>query len=311
MEVREVLWPDGKKFAFTIFDDTDLATVENVSGVYSHLADLGFRITKSVWPSSPTGKAITGGSTCADRDYLKWVLALQTQGFEIAFHMNSDCTSVRSQTLQGLTRFEYLFGHPPQSMANHSGCRENLYWGEDRLSGVNRLIYRLLTRGRNTGKYVGHVEDDPLFWGDLCAKRIQYCRNFVFPEINTLKVCPFMPYHDDTRPMVNAWFASSEGSERSAFISLLAEANQDRLEEEGGACIVYTHLAVGFWTPSGLDRRYSSLMERLASKNGWFVPVSTLMDYLEAKNGRHVITGRERRKLERRWLAHKFKVGTS
>lgn len=43
-------WPDGKRFAFTIFDDTDHQTLENVPPVYDFLSDLGLRTTKSVWP---------------------------------------------------------------------------------------------------------------------------------------------------------------------------------------------------------------------------------------------------------------------
>ena len=36
-----MLWPDGKRFAFTVFDDTDRATLDNVREVYALLADLG------------------------------------------------------------------------------------------------------------------------------------------------------------------------------------------------------------------------------------------------------------------------------
>ena len=43
-------WPDGKAFAFSVFDDTDLSTLENAPAVYRLLRDLGFRTTKSVWP---------------------------------------------------------------------------------------------------------------------------------------------------------------------------------------------------------------------------------------------------------------------
>ena len=47
---RMVRWPDGKDFAFTIFDDTDYARMDNVPPVYEFLKDQGFRTTKSVWP---------------------------------------------------------------------------------------------------------------------------------------------------------------------------------------------------------------------------------------------------------------------
>lgn len=38
-----VVWPGRKRFAFTIFDDTDLETVENGPGVYEFLSELGMR----------------------------------------------------------------------------------------------------------------------------------------------------------------------------------------------------------------------------------------------------------------------------
>ena len=46
----------------------------------------------------------------------------------------------------------------------------------------------------------GHVEGDPLFWGDLCRDRVRYVRNFTFADVNTLASCPLMPYHDPKRP---------------------------------------------------------------------------------------------------------------
>jgi hypothetical protein len=133
----------------------------------------------------------------------------------------------------------------------------------------------------------------------------------VFDEINTLAVCPYMPYHDPTRPWVRYWFASSEGAKYPSFARMVCEANQDRLEEEGGACIMYTHFGHGFLDGGRLHPRFIALMERLAAKNGWFVPVSTLLDYLRAQRTDHVLTNAQRRELEWRWLRHKVGRGTS
>jgi len=33
-----IRWPDGKQFAFTIFDDTDLSTVGNTKSPYQNAA---------------------------------------------------------------------------------------------------------------------------------------------------------------------------------------------------------------------------------------------------------------------------------
>jgi hypothetical protein len=55
-----------------------------------------------------------------------------------------------------------------------------------------------------------------------------------------------MPFHDPDRPFVKYWFASSEGPSVQTFNETLSEANQEKLEAEGGACIMYTHFANGF-----------------------------------------------------------------
>jgi hypothetical protein len=303
-------WPDNKRFAFTVFDDTDSQTRANGEPVYRLMEDLGFRTTKSVWPSAPTGTPSDPGSTCADPDYRAWVQGLARRGFEIGFHGATSHTSSRAATMAGLDQFATYFGGYPRSMANHYFNDEGIYFGEARVSGAYRTVYNLLTRYRRQ-HYLGHVESDPLFWGDICRERIQYVRNFAFADINTLAACPWMPYHDPDRPYVNRWFASTEGATISGFLERLAEANQDRLEAEGGCCIIYTHFGLGFCPDGSLNARFVELMQGLSRRKGWFVPVSTLLDYIESQRGAVVLTGSARRQLERRWLWHKVRFGTA
>ena len=97
-----------------------------------------------------------------------------------------------------------------------------------------------------------------------------------------------MPYHDPDRPYVNYWFAVSEGARIKAYNSMLSEENQDRLASEGGACIMYTHLACGFLENGEINKRFRTLMERLSKMNGWFVPVRTLLDHIVSVRG-HVL----------------------
>ena len=118
-----------------------------------------------------------------------------------------------------------------------------------------------------------------------------------------------MPYFDPARPYVNTWFASSEGPEINSFIKTISEENQDKLEREGGACIMYTHLACGFFENKNLNKSFTLLMKRLRAKNGWFVPVTQLLDFLCERNHGYRINKKERSRLERRWLRHKFRVG--
>jgi hypothetical protein len=307
MMIPTIEWPNGKAFAFTIFDDPDFDTVENVEAIYSFLSELGLRTTKAVWPVRGHGSPRIGGATCDDEKYLASILKVQKQGFEIALHNVTHHTSTREETARGLTVFHHLFGHYPHSMANHSGCQENIYWESARLSGMQRLIYNavnLKLNGRNHGSQ-GHIEASPLFWGDLCREKIRYVRNFVLGHINTLKACPVMPYHDSARPYVNFWFAASEGGTVDAFNAMLREENQERLVRENGACIMYTHFAKGFFESGKINHRFRDLLQRLVGLNGWFVPVRTLLDFLVHVRGRHIITAAERNNLERKWLWHK------
>jgi len=306
---NQISWPEGKAFAFTIFDDADLQTIENGGPVYKFLSDLGMRTTKSVWSIQGRGTPKVGGATCEDDRHLKWVLSLQQKGFEIALHNVTYHTSTRQETALGLEIFRRLFGHYPHSLANHTGCKEGIYWGASRLSGINRLLYNLLHLKTKNGLYQGHVERSPLFWGDLCREKVRFVRNFTFADINTLRACPIMPYYDPDRPYVNYWFASSEGPTVDRFNVLLSEENQDRLVDQGGACLVYAHFGCGFWEGRQLNSRFECLMKRLGKMNGWFAPVSTVLDYILQARGNHTITARERSNLERKWLWHKVYSG--
>lgn len=305
-------WPAGKSFAFTIFDDPDGQTLDAGKAVYDFLGDLGFRTTKGIWPVAAPREASDYGGTCGDPGYARWAVALQAAGFEIGLHNVTSHTSVREETEAGLNAFERLFGHAPRSFAQHYYCDENLYWGDRRLSGVNRLLYNALTRSRYHNIFQGETPGHRLFWGDLCRARIRYVRSFAFADINTLNACPFIPYHDPARPFVNYWFTSSEGSNVDRFTHTLREADQDRLEEAGGACIMYTHFGHGFHDGT-LHPRFRELMTRLARRNGWFVPVSTLLDHLAGSQtlAERSITPAQRRSLERRWLLHKVRYGSA
>jgi hypothetical protein len=306
-----VRWPQGKRFAFTIFDDPDGQTLADGQCVYSFLGDLGFRTTKGVWPVRGTGKPSDIGGTCSEPGYRAWAQQLQAQGFEIGFHNTTLHTSTREETIAGLEKFREYFGCYPKSMANHFYCREGMYWGDARITGVNRMAYNVATRWRNYRVSHGHRPGHPLFWGDICRERIKYVRNFVFPDINTLTVCPFMPYHDPVRPYVNYWYASSEGANAQSFAERISEANQERLEEEGGACIMYTHFGHGYCENGTLHPRFRELMERLSKRNGWFVPVTTLLDFLLQHKSDATLAAADRTRLERRWLLHKMRFGTA
>lgn len=309
---RNLKWPGGASFAFTVFDDTDSQSLERGKPVYEILNKLGFKTTKSVWIEKSDGQKDIGG-TCDDENYLLWIKELQKQGFEIAWHMARSTTSKRGKTIKCLEKYRSLFGQYPECMANHYECLENIYFGDARVSGFNRLLYNLLTKNRNKNVFKGHVEGDALFWGDHCREKINYVRNFVYGDINTLKQCPMMPYHDSQRPFVNKWFAASEGANVLTFNSLLSKKNIDRLEMEKGACIVYTHFGLGFYEEkeSKLNNNFVKALSYIKGKDVWLPTVSELLHYLEDYNGVKNLAAHERFFHEIKWIFHKIKFGSA
>lgn len=276
-ELPRVRWPDGKAFAFTVFDDPDAQTYADGRTIYSFLDELGFRTTRGVWPGAAVRTPNSGGETCEDPRYRRHTTDLQSLGFEVGYHNTTKHSSTRDEIIRGLDAFRAYFGHDPGAMANHYNA-EAIYWGRARVTPPLSGIYTAATLGRTNGVHFGHIEGHPSFWRDVCRDRVQYCRNFVYADINTLAACPPMPYHDPLRPFVNAWYASSEGSNVSRLTETISEANQET---------------------------------RLSRLNGWFVPVSTLLDHLRRQRDQIVIAGRERQALERRWLWEKMFRGTS
>ncbi len=307
---KPVSWPNGKRFAFTIFDDPDGQSLETSRIVYSFLRDLGFRTTIGVWTLGARRAPNSGGETCANPQYLEHVQRLAKNGFEVAWHNATPHTSTREETAEALDLFRAHFGHDPISMANHYNG-EALYWGPERLSGFRRSTYLLLTRAKAADRHFGHVEGHRYFWGDMCHDRIRYCRNFVFPGLNTLRACPWMPYYDPERPWVNRWFAASEGAQGPAFVHAIREASQDALEEEGGASILYTHFGHGFVSDGKLNPTFVHLMRRLREKAGWFAPAHVILDHLASERGVFSLDAGVRRTIEWRWLFAKILSGTS
>ena len=95
------------------------------------------------------------------------------------------------------------------------------------------------------------------------------------------------------------------------FLHTVRDRNQDRLEEEAGASIMYTHFGHGYVQDGKLNPEFRRLMERMARKNGWFVPVSTLLDFLMRTRGATELNDRQRASMESHWLWEKIFRGTS
>lgn len=116
-----ISWPEGKRFAFTVFDEPDAQSLEDSRRVYGFLRDLGLRTTKGVWPVGPERLERGTSETCGNPLYREHVRELQEQGFEIGFHLASLCSSPRCVTEKALEDFKNYFGKYPAAMSNHFG----------------------------------------------------------------------------------------------------------------------------------------------------------------------------------------------
>ena len=296
-------YPGGKRFAFTIIDDTDIATVANIRPVYRLLEDLGMRVTKTVWPlSCPEGsKKFQSSETLEDPDYCAFVVDLQQRGFEVTWHGATMESSTRERTVRALEGFRKVFGTYPRVHVNHAYNRENLYWGASRIDV--RLLKGVYGRLDEVppNHYLGHVEGSPFWWGDLCARHISYCRNLNFGEINLARINPSMPYHDAARPLVPLWFSASDADGCHEFNELLRPEHQEQLEREGGVCIVATHFGKGFVQDGCVNPVLGQRLEALAQRPGWFPPVGELLDWLRAQRKTSELPAREWRRMQWKW----------
>ncbi|HYR10576.1 MAG TPA: hypothetical protein VEQ60_22560 [Longimicrobium sp.] len=297
------VFPGGKRFAFSILDDTDVATVQNVEPLYRLLDELGMRTTKTVWPlACPEGsRDFAQSQTLEDPEYLDFVRRLRGRGFEITWHGATMEASERERTARGLERFRELLGEYPRIHANHAYNRENLYWGPDRVD--QPLLKAVIQRALPTpeGFYAGHREESPYWWGDLAQRHVEYARNLTFDEVNLARINPSMPYRDPARPLVRWWFSCSDAEDRDEFAELLRPDRQERLEREGGWCIVATHLGKGFVKDGEVDRLVRRRLAMLAARDGWFAPVGEILDFLRARRASEELPPEEWDRMQWRW----------
>lgn len=297
-------FPNGKRFAFTIIDDTDVATVENVAPVYALLERLGLRTTKTVWPfACPEGSPnFSSSETLEDADYRAFVIDLQRRGFEIASHGATMESSDRARTVRGLERMREVFGAYPAVHANHASNRENLYWGAARVDEAwARSVYRMLQPELDA--FEGHVEGSAYWWGDLARAHIRYVRNLTYASLDVSRINPTMPYHDPRRPVVNWWFSAADANDCAEFNQLVRLRAQERLEKGGGVAIVATHFGKEFATGGRVNPETEKLLTALSRRDGWFVPVGTLLDWLREQGAGGELPQAEWRRMQWRWLA--------
>lgn len=303
MRKHDLVIPGGKEFIFTIFDDTDVSTLDNIKPVYEFLYHAGIFTTKSVWPlkCNQETSSYKGSHTLEDPSYADYIKLLNQQGFEIAFHGATMESSFREGVIASLYKFYEVLGFYPRIYACHAGNRENICWGEQRLTfNALRFLYRFLKHD-GISFYSGHDPDSPYYWADICQKTFDYVRTFTFNEINLLNIGKF-PYKIRNRPFFNNCFYTLSADNVEEFNRLLSVKNLEKLRREKGVAIVTTHFGKGFVKKGKLNKRTKEVLINLSKQNGHFVPVSTVLDYLKENHGEYRIGNFKLFCLELRWL---------
>jgi hypothetical protein len=276
--------PPDKSCAIAIVDDTDYFQFDSVGPLYDLLNDLGVRVTKTVWAFDAEGRNPKNhGLSLDDPAYRQWAIDLTDHGHEIVLHSATSGHDERATTQQAYALLNELIPQAPRVEVFHSSNKEALYWGHKRLP---RPVLSSLYRLARDSRFEGDEEESPYFWLDLSRELVPYVRGFTFNHVNTLSVNPSMPYEDSRTPGAPLWFSSSNGRSVVEFLELLTPANIERLKEETGACIVYTHFSSDFVDESGssaprVKSEVRELFTRLAGDPTIeFVPAGELLDRL-------------------------------
>lgn len=271
-----------KRFNFSIIDDTDDATLENIKPVYDFLTERGVYITKTVWVYPPRDEHSKGDSLQRP-EYAEYIKELHNRGFEIALHNVGSGDYTRDEILDGIEEFKDKLGFYPKIHINHSYNKDSIYGGNKRFNWpLNKVVKYLYPQ--YAGVFQGEIEGSPYYWGDVHKELITYNRNHEFRNLNTLAVDPKMPYVDPRRSQYsNYWFSSSFAPNQLVFSHLLSRKNVDKLIEQNGTAIVYTHF--GYFVKHGkLDQGFVEAIDYLTSQEGGnYLPVSELLDSIAEK----------------------------
>jgi hypothetical protein len=270
-------WPFNKEFAFTIIDDTDFSTIEKVKPIYDYLKSKNIRTTKTVWIYPSRNRF--AGQTIHDIDYLKFLLEIEHEGFEIQLHNVGSGNFKRNEIIEGFNIFKETFSSYPSLQINHASNPDCIYWGYKRYGTILKFLVKLF-KGK-TRRYYGDEPCSDYFWGDFSKEHIKYIRNRVFNGINTLSYDPKMPFKEKKKKYSNYWFSSSDGHTVEELNNLISKENVNRLIRENGLCIVYTHFAYGFLDNNcQINKTFKASIDYLSSQNGWFAPASEILDHL-------------------------------
>jgi hypothetical protein len=288
MITAKVIWPPYPyKAGFSITDDTDAATFEQIETVYNFLLSRSFLTTKTVWPFLPSDKcgipatpeSTLKGITLQDTRYFEFCKMLHIKGFEICLHGASAGNNLRESTIKAFDFLKKEIGYS-ETFICHSKNADNIYWNNK----ITSLFpFHQLLKYSSNYECSGEISNSPYFWGDICQENVNQIRLYRTRNVNTLKKNPSMPYYCPDRPFVNGWFSATKRS-----LSDCAKKDElERLIAENGLTVLYQYLH-RYASSDGrqLNKQFVEAIESILSFNSIKVDtVSHIMNRLRSIQG--------------------------
>ncbi len=289
--------PAPHRFAFTIVHDADSAYSLRLRPLFECFAELGMRITVTVFPfwaawsdegriweewrrTDPMRAPVA--VPLEDDAELDFYRELAAAGHEIAMHTPSETSSVREEVPRAFEFFESAFGFRPRMYVEHSPGnnldaqqREGAdptspYYNTDLLNDSGCWIWVLdeVQGGRPRDRESTDLRKEPAGpFGSLG-----------------------LPLYGIARGFLRNGFGNANGD---AFLEQYTNSAIDRLATDRGLALLYTHCNYG-WVDPDTRRVREPIRERLAyiaGKPGWFVPGSDILDRWAAVRQVHLVEG--------------------
>jgi hypothetical protein len=287
------LFPEGYTFGFTIIHDADCAYSRRLAPLFEAFDEFGFKLTVTAfvfWADWANNGAIWREWKEAERDggdffapkavplvddkEREFYVELANRGHEIGIHTPSDTSDTRHDIVRAFEFFKEVFGHYPKVYTEHSGSTnkeaqanegskpESIYYNADLLNDYGPWVW---------------IDDE---WG------IPHNRHAQFYDILAVNGSPFNKVAEMKYGIAKGFLRSGKWREGDGdgFLAGYSDENIDLLEKNRGLALVYTHLDKK-WLDSGTRQMRGAIKDQLrylASKNGWFVPASTILDRAQA-----------------------------
>lgn len=281
-------WPSPFRWAYAMTDDTDKSTTQSTRVVYEYCLQRGIKPTRLLWTHEPTEKCGVvnpeepiSGASLEDTEYQDYCRDLQARGVTFGLHGASAGNSTRERTLDGIERFEHVFGTKPDLFIAHMRNAENIYWGASRYRNpVLRAVAKSLII---PASYHGDDETSPYYWADVCSQQIRYIRLYRTRSLDVLSKNPSMPFHDPRFPAVRYWYSAS--GQNLELLGRLTTERLNRVALRDGLILHYTHSS---WFVDDPEADSPTLLEParrgfdlIGSRNDvWCAGVSAVLDRL-------------------------------